>query len=259
MVQVAMTAASGTTSGYQATLANPTTTLNPGESATLYYVIVAEDDDDPSGSCDHRTQLPASDLFQVKITRPTGSCTTSAQCATGQMCQSLACVADTCTTQDTNGDQLFWEQSTCPASHICPVNGNATTSHCALSCTSDGDCLALGTVCKVFDTKPACGKAGSKVVGRECGDFTECAGKAMCLPWPKGYCSISDCDSWGGYSGACPTGSACIPIADSRFSSNKHWVCLQLCKDNSNCRTGDGYGCQAVTDDQAIARYVCSK
>lgn len=257
MDQVALQLVTGQTTQYEATLPNPTSALKAGESATLYYVIVAQDDDDPAGSCDHRTQLPASDTFQLKVTRPQDviSCTTSAQCKANQMCQSQSCVTDSCTPQDTNGDKLYWEQSTCPTGHICPVNGLSATSHCAQTCTSDSDCKVPGAACKVFDTKDACGQAGTKLVGQDCTDFTQCATKAMCLPWTGGYCSISDCDSYGGFSGPCPAGAACVPLPDTRFSMSKHWLCLQLCKDNTNCRPG--YTCKTITDDQSVSRKVC--
>lgn len=258
MDQLTMSSAGGT--NYEADLPNPTTALNPGESVTVYYVIVAEDDDDATGNCDHRSQLPKDAVFELTVTRPTQSttCTTSADCKAAEMCKGQTCVADTCTPTDDNGDQLFWEQSDCPTGHFCPESGS-TTSHCAQTCTSDSDCKAAAAKCKVFDTKKGCGQAGAKLIGRECTDFTECEGKAMCMPWPAGYCSISDCDSYGGFSGACPTGAACVPLVDARFSYGTHWVCLQLCKDNNNCRTGDGYSCKTMTDDTGTSQNVCFK
>lgn len=245
---------------YEASLPNPTSSLGPAESATVYYVIVAEDDDDQTGPCDHRTQLPAADVFQVVVTKPTQTttCTGSDQCKAGEMCEGSQCVKDTCTPQDTDGDKLYWEQSTCPTSHFCPTKGPGTgTSHCALTCSSDSDCEVPGSVCKVFDTKGGCGQPGTKGVGDACHDFIECAGKAMCMPWQGGYCSISDCDSYGGFSGPCPSGSVCVPLQDDRFLLKTHWLCLQVCTDNSSCRASDGYTCKTVTDDQYTSQQVC--
>jgi hypothetical protein len=261
--QLEMSPVSTTQGGYEASIPNPTSTLNPGESATVFYVLVAEDDDDSgAGNCDHRTQLPANDLFQVKVTKPQQSttCTTSDECQTGELCDNKTCVKDTCTPKDVNGDKLYHEQSTCPTKHFCPEAGPSTgPSHCAATCTTDSDCKVTGHKCKVFDTKKGCALAGKKVIGRECKDFTECDGKAMCLPWSGGYCSISDCSSFGSFSGKCPTGAACIPLTDSRFSLKTHWLCLQLCKDDSNCRTGDGYSCKSMKDDQSNSKLVCAK
>lgn len=60
--------ASGT---WTATIPNPTS--GAGTSATLYYVIVAEDDDDPSGiTCDHVTQSPSTGAYQMTVTNPGG-------------------------------------------------------------------------------------------------------------------------------------------------------------------------------------------
>ncbi len=246
---------------YTGFLPNPVKALTAGQSVTVYYVVVAEDDDDSKGNCDHRTQSPAGNMHSLKVTRPaTKACKDTKECPAGKVCDKAgACVPDTCTPTDTNGDKLYWEQGTCPAKHICPQAGPAatTTSHCAKSCSSDSDCQT-GNVCKVFDTKEGCGKAGTKVVGQPCTDFTQCKGKGQCLPWAGGYCSISDCDSDGSFSGACPGGSACIPVPDKRFKYlEKHWLCLQLCKDATQCRAGQGYKCVKMQDDKYVDRYVC--
>jgi len=80
----------------------------------------------------------------------------------------------------------------------------------------------------------------------------------MCLPWIGGYCSISDCSSSGGFSGKCPTGSVCVPVADKRFTSlGKHWICLQSCTSDSGCRTGHKYKCVSVKDDRSKSVKVC--
>jgi hypothetical protein len=52
---------------WAADVGNPATA---GSSATLYYVIVADDQDDASGPCDHSTQAPASGAFSMRVTRP---------------------------------------------------------------------------------------------------------------------------------------------------------------------------------------------
>jgi hypothetical protein len=258
--QVAMTR--GSTDLYSASLPNPTSSLKAGESKTIYYVIVAEDDDDASGSCDHRTQAPANALFQVVVTKPQGTtpCTTDAQCKSGQVCDGTSCLKDTCTSKDTDGDKFHWDQNGCPTTkHFCPVKGpGISPSHCALSCDDDSDCKIPGYACKVFDTKEGCGKAGSKTIGQACNDFTECTGKAMCMPLQGGYCTISDCDSYGSFSGACPAGAACVPVPDPRFKSlQKHWLCYKTCKDNNDCRASDGYTCKTVTDDQGTQIKAC--
>lgn len=256
--QVSMTSSSG--SSYTAKLPNPTAAAAAGESRTLYYVIVAEDDDDPSGSCDHRTQVPDGSVFQLVVTKPatTPSCTKTGECAPGQVCGPSGCVSDVCTPSDTNGDGLYQEQSNCPAKHFCPSKGpGVSPSSCVESCLASSDCKLAGYKCKVFDTVPGCGLEGTKNVGTGCSSFKECKGIAMCLPWKGGYCTVSDCDSYGSYSGACPTGSVCVPLPDSRFGIKVHYLCLKSCTSSSVCRTSDGYSCKTVKDDLDVDRQVC--
>ncbi len=66
MTQLTMhlTAGDDTSGTWAADLPNPAA---QGSSAPLYYVIVAEDADDPSGTCDHTTE---SDVFHATITNP---------------------------------------------------------------------------------------------------------------------------------------------------------------------------------------------
>ena len=66
MTQLTMHLTSGdmTSGTWAADVPNPAA---QGASASLYYVIVAEDADDPSGTCDHTTQ---SDTFHASITNP---------------------------------------------------------------------------------------------------------------------------------------------------------------------------------------------
>ena len=245
---------------YETAVPNPTASLQPGESATVYYVIVAEDDDDRGGNCDHRSRLPQSTLFEVTVTRPAGmACVSSGQCLVGQMCDQGACVDDACSPNDTNGDGLLWEQGTCPADHFCPEPGAKSASHCVRTCQTDSDCPTPWHRCKVFDLKGGCGLAGKKEVGQRCSDFTGCAGIAMCLPWPGGYCAVSNCDTEGDFSGACPDGSACIPVGDDRFLVEAQWVCLKLCGGDEDCRKSEGYSCMTVVDDMGGYKNVCAR
>ena len=260
LLQVSMSKSK--TDTYTGYLPNPAKSLAAGQSVTVYYVIVAEDDDDAQGSCDHRTQSPSDTMYSLRVIRPsTKSCTDTKSCPLGQVCgtKGSTCIPDSCTPVDSNSDQLYWEQGSCPSKHHCPLAGptKGQTSHCAKNCTKDADCQS-GAVCKVFDTKEGCAKAGSRVVGQACSDYTQCKGKADCLPWTGGYCAISDCDSGGSFSGACPSGSACIPVPDKRFTyQGKHWLCLQLCKDDGDCRTAQGYKCTKLQDDKYTDRLVC--
>jgi hypothetical protein len=256
MIQLDMTQGSGP-NHYKVTL--DTEKIPPGTPETVYYIIEAEDNDDPAGKCDHRSRHPIDNMFQFTVNKPMPPpCTSGSQCIPGQVCDGSNCVKDDCAPYDDNSDGLYHEQNSCPTGHFCPAKGpDIGPSHCAQECGLD-PCTVPGTTCKAFDTKKGCGQQGNKVVGRECTDFTECQGMAMCLDWPGGYCAISDCSSGGSLSGQCPQGSACIPVPDQRFgTTQKHWICLQLCADATNCRSSDGYSCLTKNDDEDNPQQVC--
>ena len=80
---------------YEAALPNPVLAASPGTSATVYYFMEAVDDDDATGSCDHRTRSPAGDVYAVTVTQPSGGGTLGActACAADVQCASGRCVA----------------------------------------------------------------------------------------------------------------------------------------------------------------------
>ncbi len=186
------------------------------------------------------------------------ACVKTAECPLGQVCSLKLCAADGCTPKDENNDLLLHEQGTCPDDHFCaPPGPDASKSHCAADCAADSDCRS-GERCKVFDTQPGCGRAGSRAIGSACADFTECDGRSMCLSWKDGYCALSDCDTGGSFSGACPSGAACIPLEDLRFKFlGTHWVCLKICQAEGDCRSASGYSCKTTADDLGNPQRVC--
>ena len=92
LTQVATQPVSGDrkTGVYAATVTNPVAHQPSGTAQTLYYVFVADDDDDTTGSCDHETVSP---VYAMKVTS-TGTadlpvcaaCTGDAQCGAGDEC-----------------------------------------------------------------------------------------------------------------------------------------------------------------------------
>ncbi len=71
---------------YSATVPNPTAGAASGTTKTVYYVISTRDNDDPTGSCNHRTLNPVDTSYSFTVTN-TGAglamcqaCTTDAQC-----------------------------------------------------------------------------------------------------------------------------------------------------------------------------------
>ena len=71
MIQVTME--EGADDTWIAEIPNPVATLAQGATADLHYVIVADDDDDPDGNCDHLTQEPATGAFSMTVTNPGGA------------------------------------------------------------------------------------------------------------------------------------------------------------------------------------------
>jgi hypothetical protein len=97
MTQLTMVKLDGDMSSgtWAADVPNPVASQPAGSSAQLYYVIVAQDNDDAEGNCDHWTQVPTDGAFQITVTNPGGSgglglcasCSADAQCgASGDNC-----------------------------------------------------------------------------------------------------------------------------------------------------------------------------
>ncbi len=92
MSQLTMKLQSGdrTNGVYEATVPNPVAQMPAGTKQTLYYVIVANDNDDTTGTCNHTT---TSQVYSMTVTS-TGTanlpicaaCTSDAQCGTGDEC-----------------------------------------------------------------------------------------------------------------------------------------------------------------------------
>ncbi|HKE15065.1 MAG TPA: hypothetical protein VKB80_09385 [Kofleriaceae bacterium] len=74
MTQLTMrlTAGDMTAGTWSASLPNPVAGEPAGTSGQLYYLIAVTDDDDPEGSCDHLTQVPADGVFTMTVTSPGG-------------------------------------------------------------------------------------------------------------------------------------------------------------------------------------------
>ncbi len=100
MTQLSTIKLSGTnTNGhYAADVPNPVAGMPSGAQATIYYVFVADDDDDALGNCDHST---TSQVYSMKVTS-TGqadlpicaACTSDAQCGAGDECVYMGSMGD---------------------------------------------------------------------------------------------------------------------------------------------------------------------
>ena len=89
------------------------------------------------------------------------------------------------------------------------------------------------------------------VIGRSCNKDLDCklfGIDGQCLDWPKGYCSILDCDGDGG---PCPDGALCLSLTPNAFA------CAAVCEFPGDCRVTDGYGCKGIPDPEGKQVNVC--
>lgn len=138
---------------WRATIPNPVASSAVGSQATLYYVIVAQDDDDAAGDCDHLTQAPDTATFQMTVTNPGGAggaelceaCTTDSQCGgADDLCVRVGANSSSFCLEDCSG------QSDCPTDYECsstPIESidGASARQCvpvSNDCSNPG-----GTVC----------------------------------------------------------------------------------------------------------------
>lgn len=95
---------------------NPVAEGNAGDQATVHYVIVANDDDDQVGDCDHLTQVPDTGTFQMTVTNPGGA--------------GGAAICEACTADIQCGE----------VADLCVRVGVAAESFCLETCRDDVDC-----------------------------------------------------------------------------------------------------------------------
>jgi len=109
----------------------------------------------------------------------------------------------------------------CRAGYTCvPESRNTESSTVRSVCLPNGD--LPGRPARPFD------------IGSGCINDGDCEWNT-CLGMPGGYCTKAECDTRG-----CPNGSTCY-----RLGLEDYHVCLDDCGTNNDCRTGEGYACDA--------------
>ncbi len=145
MTQLTMLLITGSMQSGQwaADVPNPVVGMPNGTQQTIYYVMVANDDDDENGSCDHVTQ---SQVYAMTVTAGgggtvplCGACTASAQCG-GGLCVRVGAMNDSYCLQDCAGPADCGSGYTCSAAAVSSVDGQSRRQCIpdSQSCTGDG-------------------------------------------------------------------------------------------------------------------------
>jgi len=145
MTQLSMKSTSGdrTRGVYEATVPNPVAQAASGTRQTLYYMIVANDNDDTTGTCNHTT---TSQVYSMTVTS-TGSanlpicaaCTSDAQCGTGDECVRMGSSGATFCLQACGAG--------CPAGYTC-----STTAVTSVDGASAPQCVPQSGTCEMTTT-----------------------------------------------------------------------------------------------------------
>jgi hypothetical protein len=160
MTQLSMTKVSGDIKNGQWTAAvpNPVASATAGTSATIYYLMVADDNDDPMGNCSHTTQ---SQVYSMTVTAGGSTtaglchtCTADSQCGAGNECVYMGSMGDSYCLQACGGG--------CPTGYSCSAGtiysvDGAQTNQCV---PQSGSCAAPTGACvddswEVNDTRTA--------------------------------------------------------------------------------------------------------
>jgi hypothetical protein len=130
---------------YEATVPNPVAQASAGTKQTLYYVFVASDNDDTTGTCNHTT---TSQVYSMTVTS-TGAanlpicaaCTSDSQCGTGDECVRMGSSGATFCLQACGAG--------CPSGYTC-----STTPVMSVDGASAPQCVPQSGTCEM--TAPSC-------------------------------------------------------------------------------------------------------
>ncbi|MBI4508336.1 MAG: PPC domain-containing protein [Deltaproteobacteria bacterium] len=141
MSQVSMVLSSGDVrqGTWRAELPNPVADAAAGTTKELFYIIVAKDNDDATGDCDHLTQAPSQGAFRMSVTNPGGP---------GGLPLCAPCTSDT--------------QCGGPSDH-CVRPGADGATFCATACSENTDCPG-GYACSESAIKSVDGRLARQCV-----------------------------------------------------------------------------------------------
>ena len=176
---------------WAADVPNPVVGTPTGTAVELFYVIVAEDNDDADGACDHVTESPMSGAHAMRVTNPGGS---------GGLPHCSRCTADVqC------GDEL----------DLCVRLGSGDDHFCFTSCASDTEC-PIDTYCSFSTLTSVDGGRGRQCIPEDysCGppptalcvddDYEENDSRTaatLSAVLPPGFYDLVSCPASGGGGG----------------------------------------------------------
>jgi len=142
MTQITMESVSGDMKDgmWTADIPNPVASEPAGTSASVHYLIVAQDNDDKEGDCDHLVQSPESGVYELTVTNPGGS-------------GGLG-LCEPCTTDNQCGGE----------GDFCMLMGTEGGSFCFRGCSGDQDCPEEGYYCTITDFMSVDGAEGRQCI-----------------------------------------------------------------------------------------------
>jgi hypothetical protein len=137
------------TGEYRGMIPNPVLMDPPGTSATIYYFFEATDDDDPEGSCDHRSTDPDGGVYSLSVTRASEGttlavceeCWSDVQCGEDALCVVLGGGQSYCLETCIPAECYFG--TTCSSEPLPSVDGYSSTvcvpdtGSCVAECSDD--------------------------------------------------------------------------------------------------------------------------
>lgn len=124
LTQLTMDEVDGSPDQYKASIPNPVADKPAGTTAKLWYLIVANDNDDAEGDCDHQVRSPDKGAHAMTVTntpagaglQPCATCSSDTQCG-GANDDCIIVAGDKVCGKACTGD------GDCPASHDCSPSG----------------------------------------------------------------------------------------------------------------------------------------
>ncbi len=171
-VAVTLTSGGGKSAGYSATIPNPVAGMPAGSEKSLYYILTARDNDDPTGGCNHVTFLPAVGAYKVKVIADGAggvlaceTCTNDVQCGgANDNCITIAgelrC-ATACAVGGACGPGYV-----CSPTVVTSVNGKVARQCFPMSGSCSIPCSGAGCPCLADAREPSDTPAQATAVGR---------------------------------------------------------------------------------------------